>query len=117
MKIIIANTNVQALLKATDSILDKCGRDDVPENIKGQATLSALKTQFGNRFFSVCNLQKMAEMNGVTIPREKEAFFNTLHCVDFADMTQETRDYLFATLVDLFRGNIAMANTNYELTN
>ena len=49
-------------------------------------------------------------MTGVHISREERAFFSTLHCVNFSDMTQETREFLFAKCVDLFRGNIVMAN-------
>ncbi len=109
MKIIIANTNVQALLKAADNILGK-DRDEVPSNIKGQATLSWLKENFGNNHFSICSVDQLAKMNEVTIPIEKHQFMHTLHCVSYANMTQETKDYLFATLVDLFRSNIVMAN-------
>ena len=114
MKIIITNTNVQALLQTTDKILDQYDRDEVPENIKGQATLSALKHNFGNRHFSICSIRHMAEMNDVHIPEEKESFLETLHCVEYSNMTQETRDYLFALLIDLFRGNVVMANAKHE---
>lgn len=117
MKIIIANTDVGALLKATDNILSKYGKDDIPENIRGQATLSALKTNFTGRYFDVCNVRRMAEMNSVHIPKEKNDLYQTLHCVNYADMTEELRNYLFASLFDLFRGNASMANTSYEKTN
>jgi hypothetical protein len=115
MKIIIANTNIQALLKATDKILGEYGRHDIPEKFKGQATLSALKSMFQSRTFSVCDVRIMAKLNDVVLDRETEDYFSTLHCVSFADMTQETRDFLFAKCVDLFRGNIVMANVQNEV--
>ena len=114
MKIIISNTDVGSLLKATDSILKKYGNnDDVPDNIKGQATLSALKSNFSNSWFSVCELNDMCKMNDVRISEEKMSFFQTLHCVKFSDMTEETRAYLFASLEDIFRSNITMANAKF----
>jgi len=107
MKIIIANTNINVLLKATDRIMEQYGRDLIPERIKGQATLSALKNMFdGDKYFDICRIRNAADMNGVIIPRETEEFFATLHCIPFKDMSQETREFLFAKSIDLFRGNI-----------
>ena len=115
MKIIITNTNIQALLNATNRVLDEYGRDGIPEKIKGQATLSALKSVFEGRYFSICAIHNAAKMNCVEIDRETNDFFATLHCVDFADMTDETREFLFAKCVDLFKCNIVMSNANYEV--
>lgn len=114
MKIIIANTNIQALLKMTDGVLSKWGRDDIPDKFRGQATLSALKSVFESGHFSVCKIDKVAKLNGVEIDSETESYFNTLHCVNFADMTQETREFLFAKCVDLFRSNIVMSNVQVD---
>jgi hypothetical protein len=54
-------------------------------------------------------------MNDTQIDTETKDYFQTLHCVNFADMTQETREFLFAKCVDLFRGNLVMSNTQNEL--
>lgn len=115
MKIIIANTNIQALLKTADRVLDEYGRDDVPEKFKGQATLSALKSMFEKSSFDICKVRDISEMNEVHMDAETESYFHTLHCVNFADMTSETREFLFAKCVDLFRGNIVMANVRHEV--
>jgi hypothetical protein len=112
MKIIIANTNIQALLKATDSVIKRYGEHDVPDKIKGQANLSALKSMFSKKHFSVCDVDSMATLNNVKISEEHRALFQTLHCVNFEDMTEETREYLFAICVNYFRNNIVMANSN-----
>lgn len=109
MKIIIANTNVQALLQTADKIMGE-NKHEIPESIKGQATLSWLKQNFGNKWFSVCEVDNIARMNEITISQEKLDFMQTLHCVYYENMPQETKDYLFAMLVDLFRGNIVMSN-------
>jgi hypothetical protein len=113
MKIIISNTNVGALLKMADNVLKKYKGTDIPETIKGQATLSAIKNIFEKKFFSVCDLDEMTRMNEVSIPKEDIDFFRTLHCVYFEDMTQETREYLFAKYVNIFRGNIAISQSTY----
>jgi len=112
MKIIIANTNIQALLKDTDSVIKKYGEHDVPDKIKGQASLSALKSMFSSKSFSVCDIDTMSKLNEVKISSEHYNLFRTLHCVDFVDMTEETREYIFALCVNYFRTNIVMANSN-----
>ena len=111
MKIIIANTNLQALLSTTYRILNQYDRDDIPEKLKGQATLSALKSTFESNHFSVCTLQNLAKLNDIQIDSETLDYFNTLHCVNFSDMTIETRAFLFAKCFNLFRSNIVMSNT------
>ena len=111
LKIIIASTSLNALLKATDGVMEQYGRDEIPERLKGQATLSALKKMFDeNRYFDICTVNTIAKMHGTEIPRETEEYFRTLHCVHFKDMTQETREFLFAKCVDLFRGGLVISN-------
>lgn len=110
MEIIIANTNIGALLKSADNILEKYNKHEIPENIKGQATLSAIKHITQSCSFSVCSVDTLAQMNNVIISGEHQDFFRTLHCVAWKDMTEETREYLMAILIDYFRGNISMAN-------
>ena len=114
MEIIISNTNVGALLKATDAILKKYGRETVPEKIKGLATLSIIKTLSTGSHFSICNLTELAKMNGVTFSSEHYDFFHSLHCVDWKNIHPETKEYMFALIADYFRGNIVMANTSNE---
>lgn len=114
MQIIISNTNVGALLKASDNILKKYKTDGViPESIQGQITLSVLKKlSERNDHFSVCDINRLAKLHNVHITKERMDMFDSLHCVSYADMTQETREYLMACLVDSFRSNIVMANSN-----
>ena len=111
MNIIISNSNIGALLQATDKVLAQYQQNgEIPENIKGQATLSWLKKEFSGSHFSVCELERLERMNGVRISQEHRDFMGTLHCINFADMVPEVREYLFATLVNYFRGNIAMSH-------
>lgn len=111
MKIIIQNNNTQVMLAAVDSILKKYGRDEVPEHIKGQITLSTLKHMFEGSHFSVCKVDKLAKQNDVVFSQEHKDLFQTLHCVNWSEMHEQTREYVFAVLIDYFRSNVVMANT------
>lgn len=118
MKIIISKSDVGTLLKTTDTILNKYTTDDgdIPEKLKGLASLSVIKRLTSQKSFSVCDVTDIADMNDVQIPAELRKYLHSLHCVDYADMHPETKEYLIARIVDLFRGNIAMANSDYELS-
>lgn len=117
MKIIIANTNVGALLQASKDVLDKYEVGIIPENIKGQTSLSVLKNIMQNKqYFDICGVNSLAKMNEVTISEEHREFMQTLHCIHWNEMHQDTREYLMAILVDYFKSNISMANSTYEVT-
>ena len=111
MKIIIANSDIGALLKSADAVLERYDKEVVPENIKGQAVLSVLKnlTQQQNHF-SVCAVDRLAKMNEVVISEEHQELFNSLHCIHWNEMHQDTREYLVAILIHYFRGNLVMSN-------
>lgn len=111
MKIIIQNNNTQVMLAAVDSVLEKFGRDEVPEHIKGQVTLSALKNMFEDNHFSVCKVKELAKQNDVHISSEHMQMFSSLHCVAWNEMHEQTREYVFAILIEYFRGNVVMANS------
>jgi hypothetical protein len=111
MKIILRDSNVNELLVRVDSVLEKYGRNDVPEKIKGQATMSCMKNLLENGHFSVCKVNDMAKMNDVLFSSEHKALFQSLHCVDWNDIYPETREYVAALLFDYFRGNVVMTNS------
>ena len=111
MKIIISNSDVGALLKSADTVLERYDKEIVPENIKGQAVLSVLKNLTQRKdWFDVCSIDKLAKMNEVVISEEHQEFFNLLHCIHWNEMHQDTREYLVATLIHYFRGNLVMSN-------
>lgn len=112
MKIIIANSDVGAIIKASKNVLDKYqSNGEVPENIKGQAVLSVLKNLTQKKdWFDVCGVNALAKMNDITISAEHQEFFNTLHCIHWNEMHPDTKEYLMAILVDYFKGNLVMAN-------
>lgn len=100
-----------ALLKCADSILSKYDKGFVPENIKGQAVLSVLKNLTQRKdWFDVTAVRELAKMNEIVISAEHMELFNSLHCIHWNEMHQDTREYLMAVLIDYFRGNLAMSN-------
>lgn len=112
MKIIIANSDVGAIIQASQSILKKYNTNGaIPENIKGQAVLSVLKNLTQNKnWFDVTSVDRLAKMNEVVISEEHREFLGTLHCIEWNEMHQDTREYLVAILVDYFKGNLVMSN-------
>lgn len=112
MKIIISNSDVGAIIKASKNVLDKYKTNgEIPENIKGQTVLSVIKNLAQRKeWFSVCEIDKLAKMNDITISVEHQEFFNSLHCIHWNEMHPDTREYLMALLVDYFKGNLVMAN-------
>lgn len=118
MKIIIAQANCKGLLKMADAVLERYGKHDVPAKIKGQATLAALKEMTGvDKFFSVCAVERLAQLNNVFISSEHQAFFQSLHCVHWENMHEDTREYLYAILVNYFRKEIAAVDLLEGLSN
>ena len=113
LKIITKNTDVTTLLEQATTCLEKYGRDGVPENIKGQATLSCIKAFLHRDYFSVCAVTELAKSNQVIIDSEHMNLFRTLHCVNWSDIHPDTREYVTALLVDYFKGNIVMSNVAY----
>lgn len=114
MKIIIANSDVGALLKASDAVLARYNGnvETIPENVKGQAVLSVLKNMTQNKqHFDICAVRQLATMNEVVISPEHMELFSSLHCVNWNEMHPDTREYLGAILVHYFKGNLVLANT------
>lgn len=112
MKIIIANSDVGAIIQASKNVLSKYNTNgEIPENIKGQTVLSVLKNLSQRKdYFSVCEIDKLAKMNEITISAEHQEFMNSLHCIYWNEMHQDTKEYLMAILVEYFKGNLVMAN-------
>jgi hypothetical protein len=109
MQIIVSATNLGAMFKASESVLKKYNSGgNVPENIKGQSVLSVLKNVFGKTYFSTCDLDKLIKLHKVEISTEHREWLSTLHCIDFNDMHEDTKEYLFALCVSYFKPIISM---------
>jgi hypothetical protein len=113
MNITVHKTGADGMIKMADKILANYELANslgcVPLNIKGQATISVLSSLKHKKHFSVCDVDNLAELHDIVIPREIQKFFDSMHCVDWNEMTQETRDYLMAMLVKIFEQPITQS--------
>lgn len=110
MEIIVSSTNLGVMFKASENILKKYGdKTTVPESIKGQSTLSVLKNLFGENYFSVSKLDNLCKLHNIELSTEHKNWFNSMHCINFTDMHQETREYMFAICIEYFKPIISMS--------
>lgn len=102
------------MIQASRGVLDKYQTNgEVPESVRGQACLSVLKNLTQRKeYFDVTGINKLARMNEINISQEHQELFDSLHCIHWNEMSVETREYLMAILIDYFKGNLVMANTN-----
>jgi len=98
---ILNRSNLKKLLGHVDKVLEKHGYEGygTPQKIKVDASLSAIKKLNRQRFFSVCAVESLYELYNLHIPTENKKLFQTLHCVDWADMTKDTIEYVNAIIL------------------
>lgn len=120
MKLQLIRNDLQAIFKASDAILSRYSEkpDQLPDNIRGQGTIAALRDMTGNsESFSICTVRKLAEMNDVEISQEHWELFETLHTVKWNLMEEETREYLVAVLVNYFKPSMSTQYATYDVSN
>ncbi len=111
MQIIVSNTNLGVMFKASEAVLSKYGKNsdkEIPENIKGQSVLSVLKSLFGNTYFDICKWNELVELHKVEVSTEHSDWLQSLHCIHYTDMHPDTREYLNAVAVNYFKPIITM---------
>lgn len=73
-------------------------------NTQAMAVGHALHKMIGqDRHFSVCTVDKCAEIAQVVIPIERKRIYSSAHCMDWGAMTPEFRNTLIAMVLDDFR--------------
>jgi len=67
-----------------------------------QAAITALRVMFEGSHFSICTVDKCMKLSGcIANPKDYQAL-HALHCVDFAEMTQELRQMVLAKTMQIF---------------
>lgn len=109
----------KGLVDYANAILDKHNGENIiesflncstiPDHIKGQTALTVLKKLSKSRYFSICEIRDLAKMHNINFTPDHDAFFHSLHCTDWTDMTAETREYLMALIVRYFSETIEKA--------
>ena len=111
MQIVVSNTNLGIMFKASESVLSKYGKNaltEVPESVKGQSVLSVLKSLFGGTYFDICKWNSLVKLHNVEVSSEHSDWLHSLHCINYNDMHQDTREYLTAISVQYFKPVISM---------
>lgn len=72
------------------------------EKVKKEAAYSSLKEMFSNTSFSICTITSIEKMLKCQIDSETKEIMQSLHCVDYADMSKELRTWLFETTTTCF---------------
>lgn len=67
------------------------------------AKIIALKVNaiFDDRSFSICDFDELAKIAGCIVPADDMKRLRALHCVAYADMDAEIRQWLYQTVVTL----------------
>ena len=117
MELQIFKKNGDTLINYASSILKKhngeteiesfLNTSTIPDHIKGQVCLSVIKNISRKNHFSVCEIDNLAKMHNIHFTQDHSAFFSSLHCVDWADMTTDTKEYLFALIIKYFEKTIS----------
>jgi hypothetical protein len=66
---------------------------------KKEAIALAVSKLFNSKHFSVCDVENIAKLSKNVIDKEKHDIMHTIHCVNYSEMTQEFRKWLFETVL------------------
>ena len=66
-----------------------------------QAAITGLKKMFKSKYFSIGVVQEACTIAGVHLNEKDMAAMRALHCVDFADMSDDLKKMLFAKVMEV----------------
>jgi hypothetical protein len=67
--------------------------------IKLQIVNVAIKDLFTGDSFSICDVDNLLKVTGTRIPQTDYDQLRLLHCIKYAAMTPDIRDYVFTTVM------------------
>jgi hypothetical protein len=67
------------------------------------ALVLGLQKLFANPFFSVCQVETLVKLAGVSLTKEESDVFHALHCVNYGDMPPGYKRVLFEKVVAVLR--------------
>jgi len=105
---------VASLYNDVDAVLQKVHLkpNEINATIQVQTTAHALQKMFNQSgHFSVCAIDKCAELCQVTISEERQRVYSAVHCVSWSEMTADYRQTLVAMVLDDFRA-VLVADTD-----
>jgi len=101
MKIVLARNAVSSLIDYASSIITTDGDffSPIPDKIKSDACLTCLKSISENKYFSICTVDTLLKLHNIHMQTEHYNFLSSLHCVNWGDMTKDTKEYIMALLI------------------
>lgn len=85
------------------------------KRLKLMAIQTSFKAMIAKGWFSVCEVDRAAELMGIAISTEHKAFLGLLHCVKFADMPDEVGRELQKVLEEVFTAEAFTINVGKNL--
>lgn len=65
----------------------------------------ALKKMFTENHFSICTIDSCLKLTGAIPNKEVYKIMHTVHCVNFKDMDEDFRQWLFEQSILMFQAN------------
>ena len=75
------------------------------ENLEKEVIKTALKKMFKGGHFSICTIDNCLKVSGTIADKSIYLKMSALHCVNFGDMSEDLRKWLFENTVLLFNNN------------
>ena len=106
------------LYKDVDLVLASHGmsaKGEVSIDAQIQTAAHALNTMFNSKgHFSVCTVNRCAEVCQIVIPVERQRVYDAIHCVHWNEMTEEYRKMIVAMVLDDFRDVLNFNKEEWE---
>lgn len=111
---IFKKDNMAAIYRNVDAIIKKNETDygTIPNGVKKDAALAAMSKLHKRRYFDICTVNNIYELFNVHMTSERRSFFGVIHCVDWADIPKDTREYVTAIIFEDLR-SVFYAEENY----
>lgn len=101
------------LYRDVDLVLSRYGmsEQEVSDIAKIQTVAHALQNMMKvERHFSVCTIDRCAEVCQVCISTERKRIYSAAHCLNWSDMLPDYRQMLVAMILDDFRTVLCLQN-------
>lgn len=102
----IVKSNWNSLLSYADSVLEKYWMQPWETNnmAKKAWAITALQEMINRKsYFSVCTITNVCKLCEIHLSTDRSNYYSSLHCIDWWEMTKETKEMTIAMVLDDFR--------------
>ena len=75
------------------------------ENLEKEVLKTALRKMFKDGHFSICTIDKCLKLSNTIADKKIYESMSALHCVNYSDMSEDLRKWLFENTLLMFNGN------------